>query len=53
VNVVDGFVHVLSTFTATFVPALAPSQPYTIGVRAENISGEGAMATVSGTTPSS
>ncbi len=42
-----------TTFTATFVPALAPSQPYTIGVRAENISGEGAMATVSGTTPSS
>lgn len=42
-----------TTFVATFVPPLTPDTPYTVGVRAENISGEGAMATYSGTTPSS
>lgn len=42
-----------TTFTTPFVPPLSPDQSFTVGVRAENTSGEGAMATVTGTTPSS
>lgn len=42
-----------TTFNATFVPPLSPNQPYSVGVRAENVSGEGEMAVFSGTTPSS
>ena len=42
-----------TTFAATFVPALTANTPYTVGVKAENITGEGAMVTYSGTTPSS
>lgn len=42
-----------TTFVATFVPPLTANTPYTVGVRAENISGEGPIVTYSGTTPSS
>jgi hypothetical protein len=40
-----------TTFSAIFPVPLVPGQPYVVGVRAENVSGEGPIAVISGNAP--
>jgi hypothetical protein len=40
-----------TSFSAIFSPPLIAGQPYVVGVRAENVSGEGPIAVISGNAP--